>query len=74
MESETIQKDDQPTRRQKRRMMIVCVFVFLAVYGLSAFPMAWLSKQIKFAPFDRGLEIFYAPLIVVVEFFFQIIG
>ena len=61
-----------PTRREKIRVAWLCGFLFLAVYGLSAFPMSWLSKRIDFPQFDQGLQIFYAPLIFAARIYFAI--
>lgn len=58
---------ETPTRRQRALMVVVCFFVFLAVYILSVGPMAGLHQVFEFKQFQGSLEIIYAPLIVLIE-------
>jgi hypothetical protein len=53
-------------------MSLVCGLVGLAVYALSALPMAWLNRQVRFPQFQEGLELFYAPLILAARIYFAV--
>jgi hypothetical protein len=68
VDSEAAATDEKPpTRRQK-----LCAFAFAAsgfvfVYVLSAGPMVAIHNAAKFRPFQRALEIVYAPIVLLVK-------
>lgn len=56
-----------PNRRQKVTAFSLACGAFLIVYVLSAGPMSALHKAVKFKPLQNGLEVFYAPLVLLTK-------
>ncbi len=56
-----------PNRRQKATALSLACGAFLTVYILSAGPMAALHRAVKFKPLQNGLEIFYAPVVLLTK-------
>lgn len=59
--------DDAPSRRQKFWAFAFAATGFLIVYVLSAGPMVAIHNAAKFRPFQRALEIVYAPIVLLVK-------
>ena len=58
---------EAPSRRQKAWAFAFAGSGFLIVYVLSAGPMVAIHNAAKFRPFQRALEIVYAPIVLLVE-------
>lgn len=55
------------SRRQRIAATVLAIAAFLGGYVLSAGPIAGLHKVVKFKPLQKVIEVFYAPLVWVVE-------
>ena len=68
VESEAAGKPESaPSRRQKFLAFAFAASGFLFVYVLSAGPMVAIHNAAKFRPFQRALEIVYAPIVLLVK-------
>ena len=67
-----VEKEPEPTRKEKRRVGCMTAFVGFAVYALSAFPMSWLARNVQVRFFNEALETIYAPLIFASKIYFAI--
>jgi hypothetical protein len=68
VESEAAGNPEQaPSRRQKFWAFAFAGSGFLFVYVLSAGPMVAIHNAAKFHPFQRALEIVYAPIVLLVK-------
>lgn len=65
--SPTVELTEAPTRRQKFWAFAFAATGFLTVYVLSAGPMVAIHDAAKFRPFQRALEIVYAPIVLIVK-------
>lgn len=68
VESEAAGKTESaPSRRQRFLAFAFAASGFLFVYVLSAGPMVAIHNAAKFRPFQRALEIVYAPIVLLVK-------
>lgn len=61
--------EDEPPRTRRERLLagVLAVSAFLLLYALSAGPMVGLVRTVKMRPFERAVEVLYAPLVIVVK-------
>lgn len=67
VDSDAVTAEEPPTRRQKLLAFAFAASGFVTVYVLSAGPMVAIHNAAKFRPFQRALEIVYAPIVLLVE-------